>query len=80
MQQRASQPTVIQMEYLQYIKSQISEEEFKKISGMGLNLSSFVPMWMWEDFVNFEERRKKERGSQNVSIIQMPRLWGGNQL
>jgi SAM-dependent methyltransferase len=48
------------MNYLNYVKSQVSKMDFEKIKSLNLNLNTKVLADFWPEFVDFKKRSSKE--------------------
>jgi len=51
---------MILMNYSNYVKSQVSKKDFKKIKFLNLNLDTKILASFWPEFVNFKKRSSKE--------------------
>ncbi|MEA3343087.1 MAG: class I SAM-dependent methyltransferase [archaeon] len=47
-------------DFKQYVKNQVSEEDWEKLQEMNINLDAKTMADIWPDLVNFKERRKTE--------------------
>jgi len=50
----------VNLPYAQYLKTQISKNDWKEIRRLFINLDNKILAKIWPDFVNFEKRRRKE--------------------
>ncbi|MBN2454643.1 class I SAM-dependent methyltransferase [Candidatus Woesearchaeota archaeon] len=48
------------MDYSEYVRSQVSAEQWKIVEGTGINLDSKVCSALWPGYVNLEKRSEKE--------------------